>query len=88
MGAISFFHIEGNEQLLSGSSFGEPDGTEHMVDLLEGNQKMILRVELQGQKTKDLVFTPEQALAFADAVDGVLGRLSQIPGYQRPKEKR
>ena len=45
--------------MVRGSSFGEPDGTEHAVGLLEGNGHMILRVELADSKEfVDLLFAP------------------------------
>lgn len=61
---------------LRGSSFGEPDGTEHTVELLAGNGHMILRVDQAGAgKPVDLLFTDEQAGEFLGAVEGVLSRL-------------
>ena len=47
MSAIFFFSHEVNGQV-SGSSFGDPYGTQHSVSLLQGNGHMILRVALDG----------------------------------------
>jgi hypothetical protein len=54
----------------AGLHFGESDGTQHEVGLLEGNGRMILRVTLSGtEKTVDLLFTNEQAVAFTEGAE-------------------
>ncbi len=59
MSAISYFE-PGRYGMVRGSSFGEPDGTEHTVELLEGNGHMILCVHLAGsERPTDLLFTDE-----------------------------
>lgn len=79
MGAIFFFDSSTYGKL-SGSSFAEPDGTEHAVELLEGRGKMILRVELEGEEEPvDLLFTRDQAIGFKHAVDGVMSRIGLNP---------
>jgi len=75
MSAISYFEAD-RYGMVQGSSFGEPDGTEHTVELLEGNGHMILRVQLAGsERPTDLLFTEEQAIAFEDAAEAILSRL-------------
>lgn len=75
MSAIFYFSSD-TEGKLKGSSFGESDGTEHDVELLEGNGHMILRVQLAGSdKSTDLLFSEDQAIAFANATKAILSRL-------------
>lgn len=74
MAAISYFE-EDRYGKLRGSSCGEPDGTEHVVELLEGNGHMILRVILADQQAVDLLFSSEQAVAFTGSADAILMRL-------------
>lgn len=75
MAATYFFDTE-TEGKLQGSSFGKPDGTEHAVEIWEGNGKIILRVELEGSaRAIDLVFTNKQAVAFASAAERACSRL-------------
>jgi hypothetical protein len=75
MGAISYFE-EDRYGKIRGSSFGEPDGTEHNVELLEGNGHMILRIAFaDSERPVDLLFTPEQAVAFTRAAEAILMRL-------------
>ena len=53
MGAISYFPEYGADDEIAnvhGSSFGEPDGTTHRIEVLEGNGHLILRVQLQGSQ--------------------------------------
>jgi len=77
MGAISFFGgIDDELGEIQGSSFGEPDGSTHEIELLEGLGHMILRIKLEGsKKSVDLLFTDDQARAFGESVDAVLRRL-------------
>lgn len=80
MGPITYFDTELLEgKQISGSSFGEPDGTLHDLVLMEGNGQMILRVKLSGQKPVDLMFDHEQAISFASAAVEVLDRLGINP---------
>ena len=74
MAATSYFDEDRNGKL-SGSAFGEPDGTQHEVELLEGNGHMILRVSIGGANQVDLLFTDEQAVAFTAAVESITRRL-------------
>lgn len=76
MGPIFYFSEEGNGKV-RGSSFGEPDGTEHAVELLEGNGQMILRVRIEGQPPVDLLLADNQAVAFAEAADAILRRIGR-----------
>ena len=70
MGPITYFEHE-----VDGSRFGEPDGTKHNVELLEGNGKFILRVRLEGtERDIDLCFTDQQAMKFSEATEDVLFR--------------
>ncbi len=79
MGAIFFFPAYGHPAEIAdvqGSSCGEPDGTTHRIEVLEGEGHLIVRVELNGsEKPVDLLFNREQAIAFGDGVQGVLRRL-------------
>ena len=78
MGPIHYFDAD-NNGALRGSSFGEPDGTEHAVALLEGNGYMILRVTLaDSDKTVDLLFAKEQAIEFTEAAGAIIKRLSAL----------
>lgn len=74
MAAISYFE-EDRYGKLRGSSCGEPDGTEHVVELLEGNGHMILRIILAGHKAVDLLFSSDQAVAFTGSAEAILMRL-------------
>ena len=78
MGAISYFDVDTYGKI-RGSSFGEPDGTEHELELLEGNGRMILRVKLaDNPKAVDLLFNIEQAMAFSDAITAIEKRIITI----------
>ena len=79
MGAITYFPEYGADDEIAdvqGSSFGEPDGTTHRIEVLEGEGHLIVRVKLQGsQDAVDLLFENEQAIAFGAGVRAVLSRL-------------
>lgn len=85
MGALAFT----DDMVVNGSSFGESDGTEHDIVVLEGNGHLILRVQLAGSKEPtDLLFTSEQLVEFADGIEGVRSRLKHIIAEdlkQRPR---
>jgi hypothetical protein len=70
--AAQFFFDAERFGRISGSSFGEPDGTDHEVEVLEANGHLIVRVEIGDNGPVDLLFTKEQAAEFASAVDSVL----------------
>jgi len=79
MGAITYFPAFGEDERIAdiqGSSFGEPDGSEHRVEVLEGRGHLIVRVTLQGiENSVDLLFTDGQAVGFGAGVQAVLRRL-------------
>jgi len=79
MGTVGYFPEYGaDEEIASvqGSSFGEPDGTSHKIEVLEGNGRLIVRVDLQDSEVSvDLFFRDEQAVAFGCGVQAVLRRL-------------
>lgn len=79
MGAISYFpDYNADDEIanVQGSSCGEPDGTTHRIEVLEGEGHLILRVTLQGSQGEvDLLFENEQAVAFGAGVQAVLSRL-------------
>jgi hypothetical protein len=76
MAPIFYFGVE-TDGTISGSSFGEPDGTKHEVELLEGEGHMILRVTLaESEKSVDLLFTDKQAISFTEATKAILRRLN------------
>jgi|LakMenE18May11ns_1017448.scaffolds.fasta_scaffold8635036_1 hypothetical protein len=75
MGPISFFSPSINGQV-SGSLFGESDGTLHELELLEGGGRMIVRVAIDGHgKSVDLLLTKEQAIAFVEGAEALLRRI-------------
>jgi hypothetical protein len=80
MGAITYFPAFGDDDEIAevqGSSFGEPDGTKHRIEVLEGNGHLIVRVTLKDAKGPvDLLFSDEQASGFGAGVQAVLRRLS------------
>ena len=73
--AITYFGECKDNGKLRGSSFGNPDGTEHCVEILEGNGKMILRVSLADAETVEMIFTDKQARDFTAACVNVLSCL-------------
>src|SRR5262249_16766373 len=79
MGATGYFPAYGDDEEIadvSGSSFGEPDGTVHRIEVLEGNGHLIVRVRLKDYSGPvDLLFNKTQAVAFNGAVQAVLRRL-------------
>lgn len=79
MGAITYFPAWGYDDAVadvSGSSFGEPDGTTHRIEVLEGEGHLIVRVALQNaDEPVDLLFDDDQAKAFGAGVSAVLERL-------------
>lgn len=79
MSATTFFPDYNSDDSIadvSGSSFGESDGTTHRVEVLEGNGHLILRVKLQDSSNSvDLLFNKNQADAFAGGVEAVLRRI-------------
>ncbi len=78
MGAL-FYFPEDMKETVSGSSCGEPDGTQHVLQVLEGNGRLIIRVQLNGsEKSVDLLLDGAQALAFAEGVNGVIRRIRPL----------
>ena len=61
-------------ETIEGSSFAEPNGKTHLVEVFEGEGNFLLRVETSDGKTIDLLFTREQAAEFANSVDECLAR--------------
>lgn len=71
MSAIDFF-----DEDLSGSSFAEPDQTQHNVKLLTDEGKLILRVALEGhERPTDLLLADQQAIKFQEAVNAAISRI-------------
>lgn len=77
MSATFFFPPGGDDELgtVSGSSFGEPDGTNHSLELLEGNGNFIIRFGIENNKPVDLLLTRDQAINFTKGAIGILRRL-------------
>jgi len=70
MAPLFFFSEE-----IAGSSFAEPNGKTHMVEVFEGEGNFLVRVECAEGKPIDLLFTREQAEAFGNSVDECLARI-------------
>jgi len=79
MAAISYFPAYDQPEEIAnvkGSMFGEPDGTIHRVEVLDGEGSLIVRVQLQSSdEPVDLLFDRKRALAFSAGVEAVLERM-------------
>lgn len=75
MGALLHFPGDPNETV-DGSAFGEPDGTRHLLQVLDGNGRLIIRVQLSGSdKSVDLLLDGSRAFAFAAGVNAAIQRI-------------